>query len=60
MENKYVFISYSSANKGIADATCHILEECGIPCWIAPRNIILAKPGLVTLYKLSAIVVSWY
>lgn len=31
MENKYVFISYSSANKGIADATCHILEECGIP-----------------------------
>lgn len=43
MENKYVFISYSSANKGIADATCHILEECGIPCWIAPRNIIPGK-----------------
>lgn len=43
MENKYVFISYSSANKGIADATCHILEKCGIPCWIAPRNIIPGK-----------------
>lgn len=43
MEHKYVFISYSSANKAIADATCHILEECGIPCWIAPRNIIPGK-----------------
>lgn len=40
MEHKYVFISYSSANKAVADAACHILEECGIPCWIAPRNII--------------------
>lgn len=43
MEHKYVFISYSSANKAIADATCHMLEECGIPCWIAPRNIIPGK-----------------
>ena len=43
MENKHVFISYSSANKAIADATCHILEEYGIPCWIAPRNITPGK-----------------
>lgn len=43
MDNKYVFISYSSVNKAIADATCHILEECGIPCWIAPRNIVPGK-----------------
>lgn len=43
MEHKYVFISYSSANKVVADAACHILEECGIPCWIAPRNIIPGK-----------------
>ncbi|EJX07214.1 Sel1 domain protein repeat-containing protein [gut metagenome] len=40
MEQPYVFISYSSANKAIADATCHILEESGISCWIAPRNIV--------------------
>lgn len=40
MENKYVFISYSSVNKTVADAACHMLEEYGIPCWIAPRNII--------------------
>jgi tetratricopeptide (TPR) repeat protein len=34
-----VFISYSSADKLIADAVCHRLEEAGIPCWIAPRDI---------------------
>lgn len=35
-----VFISYSSANKEIADAVCNALEARGISCWIAPRNIL--------------------
>lgn len=39
MENE-VFISYSSRDKIIADAVCHSLEENGITCWIAPRDII--------------------
>ncbi len=34
-----VFISYSSLDKPIADAVCHRLEEAGIRCWIAPRDI---------------------
>ena len=34
-----VFISHSSADKAIADAICHHLEEQGIRCWIAPRDI---------------------
>lgn len=34
-----VFISYSSKNKNAADAICHLLEENGIKCWIAPRDI---------------------
>ena len=34
-----VFISYSSKNKKVADAMCHVLEEHGIKCWIAPRDI---------------------
>lgn len=34
-----VFISYSSKNKTTADAICHVLEENGIRCWIAPRDI---------------------
>ena len=33
-----VFISYSSKNN-VADAMCHVLEEHGIKCWIAPRDI---------------------
>ena len=34
-----VFISYSNKDKIIADALCHRLEENGIRCWIAPRDI---------------------
>ena len=35
----HVFISHSSNDKEIAKAICHYLEEDGIPCWIAPRDI---------------------
>jgi len=38
-----VFISYSSADKKIADATCANLESKGIRCWIAPRDVIPGK-----------------
>ena len=34
-----VFISHSSLDAQIAQAVCHYLEEAGIPCWIAPRDI---------------------
>ena len=37
-----VFISYSSADKATAEHICGALEEAGIACWIAPRNI---EPG---------------
>ena len=37
-----VFISYSSKDKPVADATCATLEAKGIRCWIAPRDI---RPG---------------
>lgn len=35
-----VFISYSSRNQTTANAICHILEQHGIRCWIAPRDLI--------------------
>lgn len=38
-----VFLSYSSADKAIADRVCSALETADIPCWIAPRNI---EPGV--------------
>ena len=34
-----VFISYSHKDAQVADAICHHLEESGIRCWYAPRNI---------------------
>ena len=38
-----VFISYSTADKLAADAVCAKVEERGIRCWIAPRDIL---PGI--------------
>ena len=38
-----VFISYSSVNKSVADAICSRLENGGIKCWYAPRDIV---PGV--------------
>ena len=38
-----VFLSYSSIDKTAADTVCSILEQNGISCWIAPRDI---TPGL--------------
>lgn len=35
-----IFISYSTADKHTADAICSTLENNGIRCWIAPRDII--------------------
>jgi len=37
-----VFISHSSKDKQAADAICHSLENRGIKCWIAPRDV---NPG---------------
>ncbi len=34
------FISYSSEDTAVADTVCERLEDNGIKCWIAPRNII--------------------
>lgn len=34
-----IFISYSSQNTEYAEAVCEKLENNGIECWIAPRNI---------------------
>ena len=37
-----VFISHSSKDKTVADATCAYLEGQGVRCWVAPRDI---RPG---------------
>ena len=38
-----VFISYSSVDKTAGETVCSILEQNGISCWMAPRDI---TPGL--------------
>lgn len=42
MKSGQVFISYSSKEMEIAGEACQYLEERGITCWIAPRNV---NPG---------------
>lgn len=39
-----VFISHSTKDKEIADQVCKLLEEQGIKCFIAPRDIIPGEP----------------
>lgn len=38
-ESPVVFLSYSTRDRERAFTTCRILEEEGISCWIAPRDI---------------------
>lgn len=38
-----VFISYSTDDSKIADEVCYVLEQNGLSCWIAPRNISSGK-----------------
>ena len=35
----HVFISYSAKDQGMAMEICSYLEDKGVECWIAPRNI---------------------
>ena len=35
-----IFISYSSKDNNIAQEICKSLEDSGIKCWIAPRNVL--------------------
>ena len=37
-----VFISHAQADKPVAELVCATLEQRGIRCWIAPRDI---RPG---------------
>ena len=39
MQKPLAFISYSSADKNIADNLCSKLEQNGVCVWYAPRNI---------------------
>lgn len=34
-----IFISYSTKNQKVANALCEYLEQQGVHCWIAPRDI---------------------
>ena len=37
-----VFISHSTQDKAVSDAICAALENEGMRCWIAPRDV---QPG---------------
>jgi hypothetical protein len=37
-----VFISHSAQDKKVAETICGALEQGGIQCWVAPRDL---RPG---------------
>ena len=37
-----VFISHSNSDRAVAGAMCSRLEQAGVRCWIAPRDV---RPG---------------
>lgn len=41
---KHAFISHSSQNRELAQRVCEVLEEFGVNCWIAPRDIDPGEP----------------
>lgn len=38
----FVFISHSHVDREVADTLCRTLEEAGMRCWVAPRDV---QPG---------------
>src|SRR4051812_44771302 len=38
-----VFLSHSTRDKPVADAVCAALENAGIRCWVAPRDVQLGR-----------------
>jgi hypothetical protein len=45
-----LFISHSAQDKAVAETICAALEEAGIRCWVAPRDVRPGKsfPGEIT------------
>lgn len=37
---KEIFLSHASPDKPMADSLCRLIEEEGVGCWIAPRDIL--------------------
>lgn len=61
-----VFISYSTKNTDTANKACYALEQNGLRCWIAPRNIISASdfesqiPEAIKNSKIVVLIFSGY
>lgn len=49
-----VFISHSSEDKRLAEAICHALEDHGITCWFAPRDIAAGQDWPTAIVKAIA------
>src|SRR5262245_48842870 len=39
-----VFISAAAADRLVAEAACHALEEANVRCWMAPRDVDPGRP----------------
>ena len=54
-----VFISYAHEDKPMADALCATLEQNGLRCWIAPRDVPLFIAAQLTGAAVAALLARW-
>ncbi len=38
------FLSHSSKDLELTERICHLLEAQGVPCWVAPRDVLPGRP----------------
>ena len=55
-----VFISYASRDVGIAQKLCAELETAGLPCWIAPRDVLAGESYAAAIVQAIKCCRSWY
>ena len=51
IDEKFIYINYTTKEKYMTDAWCHYLEEHNIPCWIAPRDILAGQSWAGAIVK---------
>ena len=51
-----VFVSHASEDHALAEQVCALLEQRGLKCWIAPRDVFFVIAGVLAITLVGVIV----